>query len=75
MRAYVISARVEEEERKKERGGKREGDGIGARCTEGPKLRKGTAWPRNKCGFCRITAIRDAGHTLAVKTTSAKNGE
>lgn len=34
--------------------------GIGAKYTEGPKLRRGTAWSRNKCGLRRITAMRDA---------------
>lgn len=52
MRARVISGPVE--------GGVMGKSGIGAKYTEGPKLRRGTAWPRNKCGLRRITAMRDA---------------
>lgn len=64
-------------ERTKEEGGEEAiaGRDRTAKCAEGPKLRRGTAWPRNKCGLRRITAMRDADRALADKTVPAKNGE
>lgn len=55
------------------RGDRREfRDGIH---TERPKLRRGTAWSRNKCGLRGITTMRDVNDALADKTVSAKNDE
>lgn len=36
---------------------------------------RGTVWSRNKCGLCRITAMRDADGVLADKMMPTKNRE
>jgi len=51
-RSYGSVRNFAQSEKRTKRGRKgKNGTEFGAKCAEGPKLRRGTAWPRNKCGL------------------------